>query len=119
MRSATLAWVASAELLHVCASATGVTANAHCTNAGAPFDTTNTLTNNAPVVIWSVGANAATGGISTDEFQNTLATAGNPGSPDRIFVSRTRSANPEFDDIVTWVSAGRLIHRMIVAGQLP
>jgi type II secretory pathway pseudopilin PulG len=114
MRAATMAWVASAELLHVCASGTGVLAGTHCAAAG---DATNTLTNNSPVVIWSVGGNASSGGTSADETQNP--NPNNATSQDRIFVSHVRSDAPEFDDIVTWMSVGRLLNRMIVAGQLP
>jgi prepilin-type N-terminal cleavage/methylation domain-containing protein len=119
MRSATMAWVVSSELLHVCASSAGVLAGTHCTTA-VPYDSTNTLTNTAPAVIWSVGSNAATtGGISNDEMQNPNPNTVNAGSADRIFVSHGRTAVPEFDDIVTWMSAARLVNRMIVAGQLP
>jgi type II secretory pathway pseudopilin PulG len=123
MRAATMTWVGSAELLHVCASgsgvvAAGVTPGAHCATAPGGDDVANALTRNAPVVVWSVGANGATGGTSTDEIQNP-----NPINPtasaDRIFVSHTRSGTPEFDDLVTWMSAGRLVNRLIVAGQLP
>ena len=120
MRTATMAFIAGEELLHVCASATGVAYSAaapvgwHCAAAG---DTSNTLTANAPVVIWSVGANGATGGTSADEIQNPNPI--NATSNDRIFVSRTRSGSPEFDDLVTWMSTARLINRLIVAGQLP
>ena len=120
MRSAGMTWVVNEELLHVCASGTGVTLSAtppagwHC-SAATPE--TNTLTASAPVVIWSTGANSASGGTSADEIQNPNPV--NNTSLDRIFVSRTRSANPEFDDIVTWLSSARLVNRMIVAGQLP
>jgi prepilin-type N-terminal cleavage/methylation domain-containing protein len=120
MRRATMSWVAGAELLHVCASGTGPALSGtpaawHCAATG---DATNTLTFNAPVVIWSVGANAATtGGVSTDEIQNPNPMNGT--SLDRIFVSRGRSSSPEFDDIVTWISPGRLVNRMIMSGQLP
>lgn len=114
MRAATMSWVASAELLHVCASGTGVLAGTHCAAGG---DATNTLTYNAPVVIWSVGGNASTGGTSVDEIQNP--NPNNATSQDRIFVSHVRSDVPEFDDIVTWMSTGRLLNRMIVSGQLP
>jgi len=36
-------------------------------------------------------------------------------------VSRSRSdvAGSEFDDIVTWLSIGNLVSRMVLAGQLP
>lgn len=119
MRAATMAWIVSSELLHVCASSSGVLAGTHCTSA-APYDSTNTLTNNAPAVIWSVGANAgSSGGSSNDERENPNPNTLNPGSADRIFVSHVRTGAPEFDDIVTWMSASRLINRLIVAGQLP
>lgn len=98
-------------LLHVCASGRGVSPGAHCGNAP-------TLVSTAPVVIWSVGPNALTGGTSVDEAQNPNP---NGGSADRIFVSRVRSdvAGNEFDDIVTWIPMPILIGRMVAAGQLP
>jgi hypothetical protein len=117
MRSATLSWVGSAELLHVCANGAGVAQTAGAWHCAAGGDASNTLAFNAPVVIWSTGSNSATGGTSADEIQNPNPV--NASSLDRIFVSRTRSGSPEFDDIVTWVSPGRLVNRMIVAGQLP
>lgn len=101
-------------LLYVCNSGTGVTAGTNCGTAVA-------LTNNAPVVIWSVGPNAATGGVSVDEKQNPNPKAG--FSPDRIFVSRIKAAadetGGEFDDIVTWIGLPTLFSRLIAAGQLP
>lgn len=113
MRNATLNAIAAdtQNLLYVCASGVGVVAGTNC--GAAP-----TLTSKAPVVVWSVGANAATGGTSVDEAQNP-----NPqgGSQDIIFVSHTMSAstaNP-FDDIVSWIGVGTLANRMIAAGQLP
>ena len=98
-------------LLHVCASGRGVSPGTHCGSAP-------TLVSTAPVVIWSVGPNAATGGTSVDETQNPNP---NGGSADRIFVSRVRSAvaGNEFDDIVTWIPMPILIGRMVAAGQLP
>jgi prepilin-type N-terminal cleavage/methylation domain-containing protein len=117
MRSASMSWVASAELLHVCASGSGVAVTGGAWHCAAGGDSTNTLTFNAPVVVWSTGANSSTGGTSSDEIQNPNPV--NASSLDRIFVSRTRSANPEFDDLVTWMSSGRLVNRMIVSGQLP
>ena len=100
-------------LLYVCNNGTGVTPGANCGTAVA-------LTSNAPVVIWSVGPNAATtGGVSADEAQNP--NPANPVSIDRIFVSKTRStvAGSEFDDIVTWIGAATIFNRLIAAGQLP
>lgn len=117
MRSATMSWVASAELLHVCGSGTGVAQTSGAWHCAAGGDATNTLAFNAPVVMWSTGANSATGGTSADEIQNPNPVNGS--SLDRIFVSHARSGSPEFDDLVMWMSPGRLVNRMIVAGQLP
>lgn len=101
-------------LLYVCSSGTGVNAGTDCGAAVA-------LTKNAPVVIWSVGPNAATGGVSVDEKQNPNPTAG--FSADRIFVSRTKAAadeaSGEFDDVVTWIGLPALFNRLIAAGKLP
>lgn len=117
MRSAGMSNIASptlTTLLYVCNSGTGVTAGTNCGTAVA-------LTSNAPVVIWSVGPNAATGGTSVDEKQNPNPTAG--FSADRLFVSRTKTAvgegGGEFDDIVTWIGLPALFSRLIAAGQLP
>lgn len=114
MRSAGMSSIAAAtNLLYVCNSGAGVVAGTNC-------GTAVTLTLNAPVVIWSVGPNAATtGGTSVDELQNPNPTAG--FSADRIFVSRTRSGGTsgEFDDIVTWIGAPSLINQLSAAGQLP
>ena len=115
MRAATMPWITASELLHVCASAAGVLAGTHCAAAG---DTTNTLTSNAPVVVWSVGPNASSGGTSSDESLNPNPNNERTGT-NRIFVSHSATNVPEFDDIVTWMASGRLINRLIVAGQLP
>jgi hypothetical protein len=96
-------------LLHVCSSAAGVVDNTAC-GPGA------TLVSNAPVVLWSAGPNAASGGASRDEAQNPNA---NGGSADRIFVSRARSAGADFDDQVAWIPMPALIARLVAAGQLP
>ena len=94
--------------LHVCASSTGITAT---TCGGATV-----LTASAPAVIYSLGPNWATGGVSADEAANVVTL-------DPVFVFRTRSdqGTPagEFDDIVTWMSPHVLYGRMISAGQLP
>jgi len=110
MRSAGMSNIMSASLLNVCNTATGSTATACAAGT--------TLTSNAIVVVWSLGANAATtGGTSTDERENTesLATA------DRVFVMHDKSGGtgPEFDDIVNWISTPMLFSRLIAAGQLP
>ena len=121
MRDATPAGLAGSTLLVVCSSGTGaVAATPACASLAA------TLTANAPAVIWSNGANAATGGASTDEAQNPHSnpnTGSFPqyGTADRIFVSRSIGAGAagEFYDIVTWLSVGNLVTRMVLAGQLP
>lgn len=112
MRSATMASMATTNLLYVCGSGTGVVAGTSC-------GTAVKLTDGAPVVVWSTGANAATtGGASVDEAQNPNP---NGGSADKIFVYHTISnlAGSEFDDIVTWIAVGTLASRMVAAGQLP
>jgi hypothetical protein len=112
MRNALMLNISSATtLLYVCNSGTGPNAT-NCNTAVA-------LASSVPIVIWSVGPNAATtSGASVDEAQNP-----NPagGSADRIFVSKTRStvAGSAFDDIVTWVGAATIFNRLIAAGQLP
>lgn len=112
MRSAGMANIGAAStLLYVCNSGTGVTAS-NCGTAG-------TLAANAIAAIWSVGANAATGGTSTDEAENP-----NPygaGVNSRIFVSKARSdtVGSVFDDEVTWIAPYTVFNRMIAAGKLP
>ena len=106
MRLTTL--TALAPDLFVCASSSVVTA----INCG----TAQILTTSAPVVIFSLGLNANTGGgTSADEAANL--------NGDQVFVSRVRSdpgsTGGEFDDIVTWLSENVLYNRMVAAGQLP
>ena len=66
-------------------------------------------------MIYSLGPNWATGGVSADEAANL--------NNDPIFVFHVRSdagsTAGEFDDIVTWLSANVLYSRMVSAGQLP
>ena len=108
MRSAPIAAMGTTPLLYVCQSGNGATAS--------DCGTAVTLASNAAVVVWSVGANGATGGRSIHEAQNPNP---NGGSEDRIFVSRGPSNMPghEFDDLVTWVPATALLHRLVAAGQ--
>ena len=113
IRAATLGEIAKMNsLLHVCDSGTGVQAGVSC-------NTAKTLTSTAVVVIWSVGANAATGGTGADERENP-----NPRyelSADRIFVSHAPSdvGASTFDDVITWLSFHTVANRMVAAGQLP
>jgi type II secretory pathway pseudopilin PulG len=108
LRSIPLNGVANTPLLHVCQSGHGVTAN-DCGSAV-------TLAANAVAVVWSVGANGATGGVSVHETQNP-----NPGggSADGVFVMRDPSnvSGNEFDDIVSWIPATTLLSRIVLAGQ--
>jgi prepilin-type N-terminal cleavage/methylation domain-containing protein len=112
MRLATMACLAdtnpSLNMLRICSSTpTGA--------AGAATGCTSLLTTKAPFVLLSLGKNAATGGIDTDEAHNV--------DTDAYFVSHTPtpagSANGEFDDVVTWGSLSALFARMVQAGRLP
>ena len=98
-------------LFHVCGSGSGVTGGTNC-------GTALTLVSTAPVVVWSPGANAPSGGGSVDEGQNPNP---NGGSADRLFVSRVRNnvAGQEFDDLVVWIPMTVVVSRMLAAGQLP
>lgn len=117
MKAAGPAGLGGNDFLYVCASGTGV--NSAAPNCG----TATTLTSTAPAVIWSVGANAATGGgTSADEAQNQFPGPLAGGGIDRIFVSRqiaNAGAGAEYDDIVMWLSVSGLVSRMVMAGQLP
>lgn len=99
-------------LLYVCNAGTGVSATG-C--GGSAF----ALTGEAVAVVWAVGPNAATGGVSVDEAENPNPNGG--GGIDRIFVSRPRGSGtgPEFDDQMVWITPPLLFQRMIAAGQLP
>ena len=102
--------------LRVCRSGASITGAGNAATCMAP----DLLSQNAVAVIYSLGANDATGGTSQDEAQNP-----NPNSAnnDRAFVSRVRAAPgaaaAEFDDLVTWLSPNVLYSRMVTAGQLP
>ena len=75
------------------------------------------LTDKTPAVIYSLGANATTGGTGTDEVFNAKTTA----VQTYAFVSHTPTPGPtnEFDDIVNWMSLNVLFNSMQVAGKLP
>lgn len=113
MRAAGIAALgdSSLSLFHVCSSGRGVVAGKSCGSAP-------TIVSTTPVVIWSSGRNAATGGTSPDEAQNPNV---NGGSADRIFVMTVRSNAPgnEFDDLVVWIPMPVLVARMVTSGQLP
>jgi prepilin-type N-terminal cleavage/methylation domain-containing protein len=107
MANATIPSLGAAnDLFNVCASGVGVNGNSDCGSAGA-------LTTRAVFVVWSAGANAATGGSSPHEAENL--------SPNRLFVSRVRSDRPgaEFDDILLWIPPAIVVSRLVAAAQLP
>lgn len=108
MRSIPLSSLGNTPLFQVCQSGHGVTAS-DCGSAV-------TLANNAVALVWSVGANAATGGSSVHEAQNPNP---NGGSADAVFVTRMRSdvSGNEFDDIVSWIPATMLLSRLVLTGQ--
>lgn len=108
MRNVAMASLAATPLLHICQSGDGVSAN--------DCGTAVTLANNAVVVVWSVGPNAASGGLSVHEVQNPNP---NGGSVDRVFVNRGVStvAGHEFDDLVTWIPVTVLLSRLVATGQ--
>jgi type II secretory pathway pseudopilin PulG len=108
MRSVSLASLGATPLMFICQSGAGAGAN--------DCGTAVTLASNAAVVVWSAGANAASGGASVHEAQNPNP---NGGSADRVFVSRTTSNVPghEFDDILTWIPVTSLLSRLVIAGQ--
>src|SRR5690349_4292752 len=109
LRSIPITALAITSFFHVCQSGSGV-------NPGNDCGTAITLASNAAVVVWSSGANAASGGTSVHEAENPNQ---NGGSADRIFVSRLHSDVPghEFDDLVAWIPATALLSRLIMAGQ--
>jgi len=82
--------------------------------------TSSILTANTPAVVYSLGKNAVTGGVSADEAENP-----NPNSADndKVFVSHSPSASGtssgEFDDLLVWMSPNILLGRLVAAGKLP
>lgn len=88
--------------LHVCVSGAGITATA-C-QASAP-----TLAASAVAVIFSLGKNSATGGVSADESANV--------DNNKTFVSHEFTST--FDDQVTWISYPVLVNNLVNAGKLP
>ncbi len=107
MRQATLTNLGNSatSYLFICASGSGVTA-ANC-------GTSSQLTDKAPALVFSLGANAVTGGIGVDESRNV--------DGDRVFVSHTPIANGtnDFDDILTWIPITIVLNKMLAAGSLP
>lgn len=112
LKTAGISAVAGKSFLYVCSVTPGAPPASNCVPA------TATLTSTAPAIVYSVGGNAAQGGISADEKANPNP---NGGDVDPVFVSHTRNsvAGSEFDDVVTWLSMNTLISRMVAAGSLP
>ena len=80
------------------------------------------LATNVSAVIYSSGKNGAIQPpTSADELENTTVTTNSKF--DRNFVSHVLvgpgAGNPEFDDLVTWLSPNILFNRMVAAGKLP
>ncbi len=98
--------------LVICGSATGITAAA-CNTAPSV-----TNLNVVVAIIFSTGKNGAPTPCATclDERANTVTV-------DPVFVSHTPTssgaANGEFDDQMTWITAGELYGKLIAAGVLP
>ena len=107
MRAVPIVAMGTTPLLHICQSGSGVT--------GKDCGSAVTLAANAAVVVWSVGANGASGGKSVHEAQNPNP---NGGSADNVFVSRSHSdvAEHEFDDLVSWIPATTVLSRFMSAG---
>lgn len=104
----------------VCSTASGSTATA-C--AG----TNVTLTQQAPMVIYSLGKDWSSF-TSPDQFENVGASIGGgasgstyPVAADDVFVIRGKSdlGGSEFDDLLVWLSSNRLYARLVDAGHLP
>lgn len=108
MQSATMDNIANANLLNICASATGITGS----DCGS---TANKLTDKIPALVFSTGKNGGYGGTGLDEAANL--------NGNRVFVSHApapgTAANGEYDDLTIWLSPNILFNRMVAAGKLP
>lgn len=108
MQSATMDKIAEANLLDICASATGIGSS----DCGTPA---NKLTDKVPALVYSTGKNGGYGGTGLDETANL--------NGNRVFVSHTptpsTATNGEFDDLMIWLSPNILFNRMVAAGKLP
>jgi hypothetical protein len=100
--------IAGANLLNVCASATGITGSDCGTTA-------NKLTDKIPALVYSLGKNGGYGGTGLDEAANL--------DGNRVFVSHApapaAATNGEYDDLMIWLSPNILFNRMVAAGKLP
>jgi prepilin-type N-terminal cleavage/methylation domain-containing protein len=98
--------------LLVCKSATGITATT-CGGAANQIMSQNLVV----AIVYSTGKNGSTpgAGAGVDEAANLN------GDPVFVFHSRTDAtfANGEFDDQMTWITAGEVYSKLIAAGVLP
>lgn len=110
IKTETIASLTGKNLLNICASSTG--------NTVGPTPTCGTaikLTDSAPALVFSIGKNANAGTLGPDESANT--------DNNLLFISHEQSSggagNEDYDDILSWLSSGVLISRMVSAGVLP
>ena len=106
--------------LVICATATGSTAVA-CADASV------TLTDGAPLLLFSMGKDWGNFG-GADQQENVGANLGGgpsgtsyPVPSDRVSVHRRRSEEPGngYDDLLLWSSSATLFQRLVASGQLP
>lgn len=106
--------------LVVCSTAAG-------SSAGACGSVSTTLTQGAPVVLYSLGKDWANFS-SADQVENVGTNLGGGSSganyrvaSDRVFVSRRKSelSGAEFDDLVVWIAPATLYGRLVDTGHLP
>jgi prepilin-type N-terminal cleavage/methylation domain-containing protein len=86
------------------------------TSTAASCTATTNLTNNAVVVIYSLGPTGSQASGGADETENLNAVA----NVDTVFVSHepSQAAGNEFDHMMVWISPYVLYNAMIEAGQL-
>jgi prepilin-type N-terminal cleavage/methylation domain-containing protein len=106
MQTATIPSLSGQNYLYICG---GGSVTATC-------NTAPELTKQAPVVLFSLGQNAPTGGVAgSDESKNL--------DNDKVFVyhvpASAGATGGEFDDIVTWISINTILSKMVAAGRLP
>jgi prepilin-type N-terminal cleavage/methylation domain-containing protein len=114
--SAKLSCDAFAALNHLYVCAKAPAGSPPHTNCGA----STPLAQDAAFIVYSVGANAATGGSSPDEIENPNPNAVSLAYTDPVFVSHAPVTSDnvvqQFDDIVTWMGMSQLRAKLNVAG---
>lgn len=120
MRSAAMNCLADpgifVKMLTICAVTPTGTANTLNPPLPGNSDPCTSILAKPPFVVFSLGKNAASGGLPlTDEAHNI--------DSDSYFVSHTPTAvgspSGEFDDLVTWPSINTIFARMVQVGRLP